>query len=270
MTDPRPRPAPGRRDGPSHGFGVEGDQVGLGDPPPAHEDDQIAGGLRPAPAMPRASAAGAAVPCTWAGTTTTVKAKPEPRSWPRKSLKPSVPGLATRPIRRGEIGHGQWAVAAEEALGLERLEQGGTARRQPTEEGVDVHVDGDEIDLGPRAVELDPAPEGDDRPDVEDDALPGQCRLHGCPRPLPAIDLQDLGVAPPRCVGIDQIDIAVAGAVGDALDLAAHPDQLPAWECPGDGRLHPVEQAGDRQDVRSLRREELSGPGLHVDTLSSR
>ena len=48
--------------------------------------------------------AGAPAPWTLARNSTTEKAKPDCCSWPTKSLNPSDPGLATRPMRRATSG----------------------------------------------------------------------------------------------------------------------------------------------------------------------
>lgn len=54
--------------------------------------------------MAAAALDGASFPCTAVGATVTAKARPEPRRPPRKSLYPSVPGLATNPTRSGSTG----------------------------------------------------------------------------------------------------------------------------------------------------------------------
>ena len=51
-----------------------------------------------------ATMAGASLPWTAVGATDTSKASSDPHKPPRKSLYPSVPGLATRPTRSGSTG----------------------------------------------------------------------------------------------------------------------------------------------------------------------
>ena len=86
------------------------------------------------------------------------------------------------------------AVATDQSLGFEQLEQSGSALRQPSEDGVDVDVDGDELDLGPRRVEVDRAPEDDHHAEVENDPLPGESGRDRRPRGSPALHLEHLGV----------------------------------------------------------------------------
>ena len=125
-------------DGPGHGLGVEGHQVGFGSPA-THEHHQITGGTseRRDPAGQRARRGGS----LHLGRNNH-HGEGEARSPQLAEEVVEALGAGTRhqadPQR--QIGHRQLAIATEEALGFERLEEGGPARRQPAQEGVDVHV----------------------------------------------------------------------------------------------------------------------------------
>ena len=105
----------------------------------------------------RAMEAGALGPWTGTFTCETRKPSPEAVSWPRKSRQPSVPGLATSPTCKRDLGQRDRRVGAQQALGLEGAQQLGPLGGQAAEEGGDVDVGEDEADLAFGPVEVERA-----------------------------------------------------------------------------------------------------------------
>ena len=214
--------------------------------------------------------AGAAAPWTRTGTCEMRKAKPESVSWPRKSRQPSVSGLATRPTCSGSSGTGRVALRRSRPSASSARSSLVRCRGDAAEQGGDVDVGEDEAELALGPIQIERAPQHDDHALGELDALFPQRVAQRDPRRAPALDLERRLAAPAAgaagsgvLVGIDQIEVEMAGAVvGDVLDFAADP-QVPA---PGEGlgerRLDlVVETRNERTPGRSAAGAEVRASG---------
>ena len=180
-----------------------------------------------------------------------------------------------QPDAQRDIRDGQAPVGDEKAFLVERGEQCGALAGQSAEQGMDVELGGDEIDLPPRRVELDTAPQGHHHARLEGDPLLDEPGLERAPDAAPAIDLEHRRVGVVRRVGVDQVDVPVAGAgLGDGLDLAPNPQRGVAGERRGQGSPHAGEEGGHGLGVGVLHAVELGDDrpvdgvgGVHGPTL---
>ena len=161
------------------------------------------------------------------------------------------PGLATSPTRRGTAGTARLPVPVEEPLSSRapRARPRRFCASRPRMAATSTSLE-QEAELGTGFVEVERSPDDDDHPRLER-------RLPGVARPAtsaPSVVRQHLTLSTGDCrsrtpSGIDEVHVAVARPVRDALDLSAHPHRPALREGPCDGHLHPVVERGDRQGV---------------------
>ena len=143
-----------------------------------------------------------------------------------------------------EDGHREPALAVEEVLVDQGLDQPGPLGGHLAQQRVGVQLGEDEVDVAAGLVELDLAPDPDHHPGIEGDAQAVEGGPDAAPAGRPALHIQRGRAVVPGVGRVDQVDEAVA--LGQDLD---RPDLPGDPELPGEGRPEgPVDPAVELAD----------------------
>ena len=192
-----------------------------------------------------------------------VEAEARARQLAEEVLVALGPRAGDQPDVQRDLGHAAaTALRREQALGLERAQQLGPLGGHAPQQRGDVDLGEDEADLALGPVEVERAPQHDDHPLGELDALLGQPVPQRRPRAAPALDVERGHAAPgagaagaPSSSGSTRSHVEVARAVvRDVLDLAAHPELAVAGKGRVQCALDLLVEAADGEDPAAVRR----------------
>ncbi len=166
----------------------------------------------------------------------------------------------------GHRGDREAPVAVEESLGVQGADERSAPGRDAAEQGRDVDLPQHETHFGPGLVEVQRTPHHHHHAGLEADPLALEGGAERLPRRAPALDLEHRRLTAPVSVGIDQIQVAMTGPVGDVLDLTPDPQQPGPGERSSEDIVDLVVELGNGEGVVGT----LVGlrlPGTHPITL---